>query len=357
MRNLLAYLFCIFFMLLNPIQQVMATTITVDERTLTIPTDQNGKDVSWKKQDFPVTPKAHPESRKISYEWGIGGLSSNYCKEWRSSYWLEFKFYPLTNSLSNYFDYSFTVNGKSIQGDTAHQYTRAQHDATLNLKLEFSLKNNVLYGGERVIISQGSPLIAVSMFCIYDNYPGYGFEDNDEKQAYSKFNVFKITSAADAEVAFDKTCSVSESSKNLVVNLDPVQLSTLSRDTKVKGEDFTISLNCQNAVIKQSYIAVSDALDPTNTSTILTTEDSDDNAAKGVGIQIDDENGIALKYGPLSSLPFAYPTDNNLTLFSNIVSGAGVVTKKYTASYIKNNKAELTAGSVKAKVIYNLYYK
>ncbi|MFC0323473.1 fimbrial protein [Gallibacterium melopsittaci] len=334
----------------------MATTITVDERTLTIPTDQNGKDVPWQNIVFPVTPKDHPVSRKISYEWKIGSLPSQYCKEWRSSYWLEFKFYPLTNSLSNYFDYRFTVNGKSIQGDTAHQYTPARFDATLNLELEFSLKNNVLYGGERAIIPQGSPLIAVSMFCIHNLDGGDDFNYSNQKQAYSKFNVFKITSAADAEVAFDKTCSLSESSKNLVVNLDPVQLSILNRDTKVKGKDFTISLNCQNAVIKQSYIAVSDALDPTNMSTILTTE-SGDNAAKGVGIQIDDENGIALKYGPLSLLPFAYPTDNNLTLFSNIVSGARIVTKKYTASYIKNNKSELTAGSVKAKVIYNLYYQ
>lgn len=294
------------------------------------------------------------QNKRITYTKRIT-INSDYCgtKE-EDYYWIEPKFHEsLTGALANYFSHIFTVKGQNVNGYEAYQYIKASKNENIDLKLEFTLRPEFLYTAESITIPKDTPLIVMTMLCAkrLSNDEGY----RDERQKQRQFNIFTVKSQNDATITFDRTCILDEKSRVQQVLLNPVNLSTLNQEGKVKGNDFTISLNCLGAQVKHAYIGVSDALNPTNSTEILTTE-SGNGAAKGVGIQIENDDGKILKYGQLPSLPFANPSDSNITLFNGNILNSGMINKRYTAYYIKNNKEELTAGTVKAKLFYNLYY-
>ena len=328
------------------------------------------------KMDLLVTSEK-VEGKKIIYTWKLTNRidspfnddiekagKGDYCNNTQpnGAYHWEIKFYPkveIVNQpyLARYFDISLTADGQKIWGSNAHQRIRVDIGKTVTFRLELTLKKEALYnGGGDYTIRKGQPLAVVSIFC--ENGGRNNNEWINQSQMYNKFTGIEMKAADDATLHFSRTCIIS-GNRDLEVNLFPVTKAELEDKGRIKGGQFDLLLNCSQAGIKNAYIMFTDQLDPSNKTTLLTTQNGN-TKRNDVKFIIQDSEGKAVKYGPaptssivLQGEQVDYP---NMQLFGKRLSNEPFLKKSYTVFYQKSVPTGIEPGEVQGKVIYNLYY-
>ncbi len=324
---------------------------------------KGGKDVPTQlKVPFLVEAEKTLEGKKIVYKWNLKNTMGDYCDPYGTSnrfYW-EIKFYPNVGQeyLAHYFKTAdLKANGMSIRGNKAYQRVPVNIGDSVEFQLTLTLKDEALYQSDTdYIVRAGQKLSLMTIFCTSGSMAaGHIGEYSDGWILYNKFTGFSLVSQNDATLHLDRTCIIA-GNRDLEVNLAPVTKAKLEEKIKMEGGRFDLLLNCSQAGIKNAYIMFTDQLDPSNKTTLLTTQNGR-TKRNDVKFIIEDSEGKAVQYGPqppTSSIILGgqYP---NMQLFGKRLNNEPFLRKTYTVFYRKY-ALNIAPGEVQGKVIYNLYY-
>lgn len=358
MKKLLTYC-SLLGIALSGYQPAFAATMTIDGYQVGVPL-KGGKPVPTQpKVPFLVEAEKTLEGKKIVYKWNLKNTLGDYCDPYETSnrfYW-EIKFYPNVGQeyLAHYFKTAdLKANGMSIRGNKAYQRVPVNIGDSVEFQLTLTLKDEALYQSDTdYIVRAGQKLSLMTIFCTSGSLVDGSFKDKEI--LYNKFTGFSLVSQNDATLHLDRTCIIA-GNRDFEVNLAPVTKAKLEEKIKMEGGRFDLLLNCSQAGIKNAYIMFTDQLDPSNKTTLLTTQNGS-TKRDDVKFIIEDSEGKAVQYGPqppTSSIILGgqYP---NMQLFGKRLNNEPFLRKTYTVFYRKY-ALNIAPGEVQGKVIYNLYY-
>lgn len=142
-------------------------------------------------------------------------------------------------------------------------------------------------------------------------------------------------------------CTVAPSSNRVSVQLPTVSALALSSAGVTAGRtSFSLSLQCGDART-DVYIALTDANQPGNTTSVLTLDAG--STAKNVGVNILRGDGVPVTFGPET---YALGTANQW--FAGSMTGAGVI--DLSAQYVATGQP-VVPGSVSAAALFTLTYQ
>lgn len=164
-----------------------------------------------------------------------------------------------------------------------------------------------------------------------------------------------ITAANDVPLA--ETCQLALAADR-TVKLEDVFLQKVKTQAEVYGATFPIQLTCNDAVtVSQASISYSDGVTPSTRGDVLSTDTALDGAAQNIGLKIYDQANpnTPIRYAPAPSTQFLTPT-SEISLFEGNIQRKRTYTKNYKVYYTKTGGTP-TAGTVTARLKYNIYYR
>jgi type 1 fimbria pilin len=157
-------------------------------------------------------------------------------------------------------------------------------------------------------------------------------------------SLFRFVASGSTTVSVS-SCTVNTPKIN--VNLPQANASALQNVGDTTGATTaTIGLNCPAGL--KVNVTLTDATTPTNTSATLTL--TPDSSAKGVGLQILNNSGVPVAYGPDSAAA------GNLNQWSAGVSAAGAFSIPLSVQYVRTS-GTLVPGTVRGLATFTMSYQ
>ncbi|MFQ1022468.1 fimbrial protein [Avibacterium paragallinarum] len=367
--------------LLFMIKPLYGTTYTVEGRTITVPL--SGVDEVNKPESQNIVKYLNPQTlsltnyNEVIYQADLGELIKNsYCRDLKrlgksqyNNFWIEFKYFDTLMDKNELFEKKvLTVNSKPIIGEGPYQLAQLARGDNLHLRLSFKLRNNWLYRDtpKPIKIEQGDALAVITMLCVNRSKDVY--QGGDEQN--SRYNAFTIVTAKAAQpftFNFARTCSIADN--NQTIKLKDVTVKELNENDEVLGNTFDIGLNCPGGSVKNAYILFTDALSPSNTGTLPRVgaigrlHSSETMATQTVLSVKDSVTKQYLTYRqPLIANGdfFNKPTGNQAAGFYSFNQETLTINRKpkhrYEVYYRKLPNSMPKAGTISAKMTYNIYY-
>ena len=320
---------------------------------------------------------------EVVYRWNIGEImAGNYCRQRAGvmnpvdKYWLEIKYFDTQEKSSQYFERRLLeVNNRlvTINDASSYQFAIVERGQSLTFDLRLKLKDTFLYNTtpSDISIPAGTPLAIITMLCVDKTTSGNTVEDyqktDNREYKYNSFSIIKITSADSATFSFARTCTLENN--NQTIKLKDVTVKELNENDEVLGNTFDIGLNCPGGSVKNAYILFTDALSPSNTGTLPRVgaigrlHSSETMATQTVLSVKDSVTKQYLTYRqPLIANGdfFNKPTGNQAAGFYSFNQETLTINRKpkhrYEVYYRKLPNSTPKAGTISAKMTYNIYY-
>ncbi|MFU2128362.1 fimbrial protein [Gallibacterium anatis] len=320
---------------------------------------------------------------EVVYRWNIGEImAGNYCRQRAGvmnpvdKYWLEIKYFDTQEKSSQYFERRLLeVNNRlvTINDASSYQFAIVERGQSLTFDLRLKLKDTFLYNTTPADISipANTPLAIITMLCVDKTTSGNTVEDyqktDNREYKYNSFSIIKITSADSATFSFARTCTLENN--NQTIKLKDVTVKELNENDEVLGNTFDIGLNCPGGSVKNAYILFTDALSPSNTGTLPRVgaigrlHSSETMATQTVLSVKDSVTKQYLTYRqPLIANGdfFNKPTGNQAAGFYSFNQETLTINRKpkhrYEVYYRKLPNSTPKAGTISAKMTYNIYY-
>ncbi|MFQ1047994.1 fimbrial protein [Avibacterium paragallinarum] len=320
---------------------------------------------------------------EVVYRWNIGEImAGNYCRQRAGvmnpvdKYWLEIKYFDTQEKNSQYFERRLLeVNNRlvTINDASSYQFAIVERGQSLTFDLRLKLKDTFLYNTtpSDISIPANTPLAIITMLCVDKTTSGNTVEDyqktDNREYKYNSFSIIKITSADSATFSFARTCTLENN--NQTIKLKDVTVKELNENDEVLGNTFDIGLNCPGGSVKNAYILFTDALSPSNTGTLPRVgaigrlHSSETMATQTVLSVKDSVTKQYLTYRqPLIANGdfFNKPTGNQAAGFYSFNQETLTINRKpkhrYEVYYRKLPNSMPKAGTISAKMTYNIYY-
>ncbi|MDA3978881.1 fimbrial protein [Gallibacterium sp. AGMB14963] len=293
-------------------------------------------------------------------------------------YWIEIKYDNNKQDESvfqeNYFVDSINVSSgaggtKIIQGNWSTNQTIkvAETDDELSIQVQFDRKIATITKATPSI--DGKPILDMTFVCwrkTGENSSalgsGGGVANGDLGEINNNLSKdvapigWRVKLVSKNNLTFSNTCRLL-SAPTRTINLHQARTIDLNQGKEVSGGTFDVALDCNQSDVSDAYISFTDANNSTNNTQILTLDNT--STATNVGLKVYEEGDTssAIRYG-IATSPFASISDNNVRRFATSIQGLPTVKKSYKVYYVKTpQSSSSTAGSVNAKLIYNLYYQ